>query len=152
MASKPKSGPQDMPPKGGYNPIQTSRVHLRRIVTPWVACGLTIASTVIGTIGFAHEYRLWRRNEIELRSAQNALIPLLWAERDRVMLKQIRKNRDEEATLMQDYPGWEVGTYFGQPIFNWASPEKFIEPITYEYFAHCHQRDAQEKLTRTLYL
>lgn len=28
-----KSGPQDMPPPGGYDPIQTSRVHLRRVIT-----------------------------------------------------------------------------------------------------------------------
>lgn len=33
MASKHKSGPQDLPPKGGYNPIQTTRVAVRRIIS-----------------------------------------------------------------------------------------------------------------------
>ena len=82
----------------------------------------------------------WAREKIEDRAGQVALEPLLVAERDRyagrnanalmgppvVMkgivyfreyLKQLRKNREAEAELMKDVEGWEVGTYFGQPVY-----------------------------------
>ncbi|CAG5096757.1 Similar to NDUFA13: NADH dehydrogenase [ubiquinone] 1 alpha subcomplex subunit 13 (Pongo pygmaeus) [Cotesia congregata] len=74
---------QDLPPKGGYNPIQTSRVALRRILTPAVASGLTIATTVVGGIGYFFNYRYARRDQVELRSAKLAIMPMLLAERDR---------------------------------------------------------------------
>lgn len=43
-----------------------------------------------------------------MRSARLAVYPMLLAERDREYLKQLRKNRDAEAELMKDVPGWEV--------------------------------------------
>lgn len=49
-----------------------------------------------------------RRQKIEMRSARIALHPLLLAERDREYLKQLRRNRDEEAKLMANVKGWEV--------------------------------------------
>ena len=54
---------------------------------------------------------------MEDQSTQRVLEPLLLAERDREYLKQLRKNRDKEADLMKDVAGWEVGTYFGTPVF-----------------------------------
>ncbi|KAI8116621.1 hypothetical protein CVS40_11332 [Lucilia cuprina] len=41
---------------------------------------------------------------IEMRSAQNVIFPILIAERDREYLKQLRRNRDEEAKLMANVP------------------------------------------------
>ena len=35
----------------------------------------------------------------------------------REYLKQLRRNRDCERELMSDVEGWEVGTYFGQPLY-----------------------------------
>lgn len=32
MASASKTGPQDLPPKGGYAPIQIQRINLRTII------------------------------------------------------------------------------------------------------------------------
>ena len=52
-----------------------------------------------------------RKNEIEMRSAKMAIYPMLLAERDREYLKQLRRNRDAEAELMRDVPGWEVCQY-----------------------------------------
>lgn len=52
-----------------------------------------------------------QREEIEMRSAKNVIFPLLLAERDREYLKQLRRNRDEEAKLMANVPGWEVGKH-----------------------------------------
>lgn len=36
MASSAKTGPQDMPPPGGYDPIQTARVKLKTIFTGYI--------------------------------------------------------------------------------------------------------------------
>lgn len=33
MAAAPKMGPQDMPPPGGYGPIQIERIKLRKIIS-----------------------------------------------------------------------------------------------------------------------
>merc|ERR1712183_1168643 len=54
-----------------------------------------------------------RKQEIEMKSAGLALIPLTLAERDREFLKQLRRNRDAEEKLMADVEGWEVGTFYG---------------------------------------
>lgn len=55
-------------------------------------------------------YKQIKKNEIEMRSAKMAIYPMLLAERDREYLKQLRRNRDAEAELMRDVPGWEVST------------------------------------------
>lgn len=49
-----------------------------------------------------------KKQEIEMRSAKMAVYPMMLAERDREYLKQLRRNRDAEAELMKDVPGWEV--------------------------------------------
>lgn len=66
-----------------------------------------------------------KREEIEMRSAKLALAPLLIAERDREYLKQVRINRDEEAKIMKDVPGWVVGTWYGEPIFK-TKPKDYL--------------------------
>lgn len=53
-------------------------------------------------------YKRIQRHEIEMRSSKMAIYPMLLAERDREFLRQIRRNRDAEAELMKDVPGWEV--------------------------------------------
>lgn len=64
------------------------------------------------TIGALYLYYLTtkriKKHDIEMRSAKMAIYPMLLAERDREYLKQIRRNRDAEAELMRDVPGWEV--------------------------------------------
>lgn len=58
---------------------------------------------------FSFTERKIRKQEIEARSSKMAIYPMLLAERDREYLKQLRRNRDAEAELMRDVPGWEVG-------------------------------------------
>lgn len=48
------------------------------------------------------------QEEVEMRSGRFAISALLLAERDREYLKQIRRNRDEEAKLMANVEGWKV--------------------------------------------
>lgn len=48
------------------------------------------------------------QEEVEMRSGRFALAAMLQAERDREYLKQLRRNRDEEAKLMANVEGWKV--------------------------------------------
>ncbi|THK33001.1 NADH dehydrogenase [ubiquinone] 1 alpha subcomplex subunit 13 [Diachasma alloeum] len=150
MASKPKSGPQDMPPKGGFSPIQTARVNVRRIISPTIASALTVASISFGFLGFTWAYRDFRRETIEMNSARNVVWCMLLAERDRAFLKQMRINREEERDLMKDYPGWVVGTYFGEQIFEGTNPEELFEPTFHEYAVHASVNDISERFFRYL--
>uniref|UniRef100_A0A2K6KHZ8 NADH dehydrogenase [ubiquinone] 1 alpha subcomplex subunit 13 n=1 Tax=Rhinopithecus bieti TaxID=61621 RepID=A0A2K6KHZ8_RHIBE len=73
---------QDMPPPGGYGPIDYKRNLPRR--------GLS-------------------RLQIEDFEARIALMPLLQAETDRRTLQMLRENLEEEAVIMKDVPDWKVG-------------------------------------------
>lgn len=67
--------------------------------------GMTVGALYLYNLN----YKQIKRNDIEMRSAKMAIYPMLLAERDREFLKQLRRNRDAEAELMRDVPGWEVG-------------------------------------------
>lgn len=69
----------------------------------------TYLAVTIGGLGIYYlTAKKVKRDEIEMRSAQNVIFPVLIAERDREFLRQLRRNRDEEAELMKNVPGWEV--------------------------------------------
>ncbi|TSP09071.1 NADH dehydrogenase [ubiquinone] 1 alpha subcomplex subunit 13 [Bagarius yarrelli] len=80
-ASKVK---QDMPPPGGYGPIDYKRNLPKR--------------------GLSGQYT---RLLIEDLEARIALLPLLQAEHDRRTLRMLRENLEEEAVIMKDVPGWK---------------------------------------------
>merc|ERR1712025_1458483 len=80
--------------------------------------------------------RTWRTWETEYRSATLALTPMMLAERDREYLKQCRRNRDAEAKLMANEEGWEVGTWYGHPIYK-TTGDKWIDVTFDEFYAHC---------------
>ena len=70
------------------------------------------------------------------------LEPLLTAEQDRVLLWQMRRNRDEENELMKNVPGWVTGTWFGEPVFKTnANLDKWVEPNILDVFPHNTNRD-----------
>ncbi|XP_068622587.1 NADH dehydrogenase [ubiquinone] 1 alpha subcomplex subunit 13 [Battus philenor] len=132
---------QDLPPPGGYKPIPYKRVPAKTLFS-----GYTLFAGYIGiTIGSIYLYHLTakriKKHEIEMRSAKMAIYPMLLAERDREYLKQLRRNRDAEAELMKDVPGWEVGTYYGEPIYKLVPPDALVEPIFHEYYAHSNPSD-----------
>lgn len=86
----------------------------------WQMLGAYAAVTTVGMYIYYLNAKMIKREEIEMRSAQNVIFPVLIAERDREYLKQLRRNRDEEAKLMANVPGWEVGffnEYYGIKIF-----------------------------------
>lgn len=86
-------------------------------------------------------YKKIHIQEIEQRSAALAILPILQAERDREMLKQVRKNRDEEAKLMANVEGWKVGTWYGEPIFNTVPSDTWVLPKIQEYYVHTSNKE-----------
>lgn len=63
---------------------------------------------------------------------------------------QCRKNRDEERELMKNYPEWEVGTYFREPVYR-TMPNNFHEPTYFEFMAHAHAADINYRVLRRNY-
>ncbi len=90
-----------------------------------------------------HYYYLFlRQNLLEDDEGRQSLEPLQQAESDRLLLWQLRKNRDAENELMKDVPGWVTGTWFGEPLYK-TNPnlEKWIQPTYPEVYPHVRKRD-----------
>lgn len=63
------------------------------------------------------------------------------------LLKYLRRIRDEEADLMKDVPGWEVGTLFGEPVYHTIPEDQYQEPFYDELILHA---DPDKHVMRTL--
>ncbi|XP_055701518.1 NADH dehydrogenase [ubiquinone] 1 alpha subcomplex subunit 13 [Phlebotomus papatasi] len=136
---------QDLPPKGGYGPIPFKRIPPKTYFK-----GATIFAAYLGISAGAFylyglNYKQIEKEEIEMRSARNAILPLLRAERDREFLKQLRRNRDEEAKLMANVPGWEVGTWYGEPIYKTLPEDTLITPMFKEFYGHTTYKAAADR-------
>lgn len=105
---------QEMPPPGGYSSIDwakklPNKINVRKY---WLAyIGITVSAYSIWLI----ETRIKQRWRIEMNDSRLALEPLLVAEEHRQLLRQLRKNRDDEKELMKRVPGWVTGTLWGEP-------------------------------------
>ena len=119
MASAGGSIPykQDLPPKGGYAPINYKRIPAKSVLNAPLIYGGLFASMIYGYYQYKRGMRQVFKEEIEMKSASLAITPLMLAERDREYLKQLRKNRDAEEKLMSDVEGWEVGTFYGHKVY-----------------------------------
>lgn len=127
---------QDLPPEGGYKPFNFKRVPLKPILNAKLLFGGYLAISGAATYMFYLTDKKITREEVEMRSCRNVMLPILIAERDREYLKQVRRNRDEEARLMANVPGWKVGTWYGEPIYKTIPKDKFINPSFYEFYGH----------------
>lgn len=127
---------QDLPPPGGYKPIPYKRVPAKQYFSGYAMFAGYLATTAGGLYLYYLNYKQIQKHEIEMRSAKMAIYPMLLAERDREYLKQLRRNRDAEAELMRDVPGWEVGTYYGERVYKNIPADSLVEPIFHEYYAH----------------
>ncbi|XP_032127132.1 NADH dehydrogenase [ubiquinone] 1 alpha subcomplex subunit 13 [Sapajus apella] len=117
-ASKVK---QDMPPVGGYGPIDYKRNLPRRGLSGYSMLALGIGTLLYGYWKIVTWNRERRRLQIEDFEARIALMPLFQAETDRRVLHMLRENLEEEAIIMKDVPGWKVG----ESVFNttrWVPP------------------------------
>ncbi|XP_042527140.1 NADH dehydrogenase [ubiquinone] 1 alpha subcomplex subunit 13 [Dipodomys spectabilis] len=118
-ASKVK---QDMPPRGGYGPIDYKRNLPQRGLSGYSMLALGVGALLVGYWGITRWNRERRRLYIEELEARLALLPLFQAERDRRVLRMLRENLEEEAIIMKDVPGWKVG----ESVFSttrWVRPQ-----------------------------
>ena len=117
MASS-KAFKQDLPPKGGYAPIDFKRIPARVVMGGKALIGGFIVYQSVMAY-YLVKYRL-PQTLARHREAQDfrlALTPLLLAERDRGYIKQLKANRAAEEDLMKDVEGWEVGTWYGEKVY-----------------------------------
>ncbi|CAG7719131.1 unnamed protein product [Allacma fusca] len=132
---------QDLPPPGGYQPINYKRIPAKTYMsgrTMFLIYAFVQTSACFIWLRGDRKLTQWK---VEARSGNMATIPMLQAEKDRAYLKVIRKNRDLETELMKDVPGWEVGTYYGDKIY-WTRPDNEWHDITTnEYFVHAYKSD-----------
>ena len=112
---------QEMAPKGGFPAIRTRRVLPRR--GPSGAMLFSLAAGVIGygfyKVGKGNDAR--RKLKEEKREARVAILPFLQAEDDARYNKAKAAFLAEEAEVMKDVPGWEVG----KKVYNtdrWVAP------------------------------
>lgn len=147
MASTVKSGPQDLPPPGGYAPFNYQRSKLRTIIGGRLGIALFYGITSIGCFVYYLDLKSFRRSQIEMTSSQCAIRPLIEAERDRALLRHMRHLRDEEADVMKNVPGWEVGTFYGVPVFNTLRSE-FFEPRSIDAYVFTDPADYLHRLHR----
>ncbi|XP_073407426.1 NADH dehydrogenase [ubiquinone] 1 alpha subcomplex subunit 13 [Dendrobates tinctorius] len=141
-ASKVK---QDMPPPGGYGPVDYKRNLPRRGFS-----GYTMFAAGIGVMLFGYwRIGMWNRERrrllIEDLETRLALLPLLQAETDRRILRVLRENLEQEAIIMKDVPGWKVGesTFHTDrwvtPILNELynlRPRKELNKAAYDFHWH----------------
>lgn len=131
---------QEMPPTGGYDPITWERIPAKQLLRGYTIFGLVGAGFLVGCYFYKKACKRLKIVEVETNDSRIALEPIFFAERDRLYLKQIRKNRDEETELMKNVPGWETGTYYGEPIYKTVPKEQWVDPLITEYYAHTSKR------------
>ncbi|XP_025222610.1 NADH dehydrogenase [ubiquinone] 1 alpha subcomplex subunit 13 isoform X1 [Theropithecus gelada] len=100
---------QDMPPPGGYGPIDYKRNLPRRGLSGYSLLAIGIGTLLYGHWSMMKWNRERRRLQIEDFEARIALMPLFQAETDRRTLRMLRENLEEEAIIMKDVPDWKVG-------------------------------------------
>merc|ERR1711874_81684 len=135
IAGSKRAYKQDLPPKGGYEPFNYHRIPARKMYTAPLLFGGFILWEIWAHWRYRRGRRLLQADETEERSTPFALEPLMLAERDRIFIKQLKQNRDYEEKLMKDVKGWEVGTYYGIPLYNDVKNQYPIVPWQ-EYYTH----------------
>lgn len=133
---------QDMPPAGGYANIIYQRVPCKK----WWSGRKCLAFLVFVHFPFLlHHARVQvpakKKQEMETRSCNSITQPFFRAERQRAKLLRVHENREIEAELMKNVPGWEVGTWFGEPIYKTIDEDEWEEPDEREYFIHTDFKD-----------
>ncbi|XP_054006317.1 NADH dehydrogenase [ubiquinone] 1 alpha subcomplex subunit 13 [Hylaeus anthracinus] len=151
MASTAKMGSQDLPPKGGYAPYQIERINLRTVIGGKTGIALFYAATFGGFYLYYLNHKYVTRNKIEMRSSRLALQPMMEAERDRALMKHMRRLIEEEADVMKNVPGWEVGTFFGEPIYYTVPEDEYIEPLLSDLIVFSNPEDYRIRVSGNLY-
>merc|ERR1712002_1352952 len=139
----PTAYKQEMPPEGGFSPIQWWKRVPKPRVSGAAQLGIFTGFTTCAWIWYKYQVGIYWNDKLEIQDARNAVRPFLLAERDRLYLKQLRANRDEEAELMKDVEGWEVGKLYDQPTFHNVR-NRLMTPSMNEFVVHMSPRDAND--------
>ncbi|XP_014667857.1 PREDICTED: NADH dehydrogenase [ubiquinone] 1 alpha subcomplex subunit 13-like [Priapulus caudatus] len=85
------------------------------------------------------------RERLENNDSRVALQPFILAERNRMLLRQMRRIRDEENELMKGVAGWETGTLYGEPVYHTTDPDEWTEPTLGELWTHASEKNIKER-------
>uniref|UniRef100_A0A6V7TYX1 NADH dehydrogenase [ubiquinone] 1 alpha subcomplex subunit 13 n=2 Tax=Meloidogyne TaxID=189290 RepID=A0A6V7TYX1_MELEN len=132
---------QEMPPAGGYRPFNYNRTYAKTLWGPGLFVAFNLGTAITGYFYNIKDFR-HRRLAIyfEDKDLVNAMEPFLLAERDRIVLRIMKKNRELEKDLMKEVPGWKVGTWYGEPIY-FTLGDQWIEPTALEANIHLKHND-----------
>jgi len=134
---------QDMPPQGGFSKIIFERVPAQRFWTGRRMFGLALFGHFIPIAYYLKSsFPREQRHLLETAGAKEVCATFWRAEKDRLLLQQMRKNRDYEAELMKDVPGWVVGTWYGERIYKTIGRQDWEHPWVEELYAHGDKSDA----------
>ncbi|ESN89828.1 hypothetical protein HELRODRAFT_186249 [Helobdella robusta] len=136
---------QEMPPPGGYGMVDWAKKIPRKGMGGYAIFGAFFAVTTAGWVGYYFERKIKNKQRLEMNDARLAVAPLFVAEEQRMYLKRLRENRDEENELMKDVPGWETGKFEGQPVYH-SSHERFPYVDMKEYYAHSKYSDMFDRV------
>uniref|UniRef100_A0A7S0UW27 NADH dehydrogenase [ubiquinone] 1 alpha subcomplex subunit 13 n=1 Tax=Polytomella parva TaxID=51329 RepID=A0A7S0UW27_9CHLO len=100
---------QDVPPPGGFPSIRIER-KLPNTGPTGLAVFLGFTAFMALAVNQARDRKSTNRLEAEeVYTARSILHPILQAEWDLRYLEHQRKEREDEAKIMKDVPGWKVG-------------------------------------------
>jgi len=133
---------QDMPPPGGYKDFIWHRTFPKTWATASKLFGGFIVAFSFGIFYVRNFRRKIMMMEIDHQDAKIALEPFVLAERDRIWLRYLRKMREAETELMKDVPGWQAGTWYGEPVY-FTVGDKWQDPNEFEMFAHARYMDGR---------
>ncbi|GAV09319.1 hypothetical protein RvY_18883 [Ramazzottius varieornatus] len=136
-SSSPVAYQQDLPPTGGYADYDWGRIPQKPYMGATKQFLLVVFMTITGKLMMELDRKRWRGEKLEMLDAKVALMPMLLAERDRLYLRRIRRNREEEERIMKNVPGWEVGKWFDEPVYKTVPKDHWIDPTPFEYWVHC---------------
>ncbi|XP_021357610.1 NADH dehydrogenase [ubiquinone] 1 alpha subcomplex subunit 13-like [Mizuhopecten yessoensis] len=124
---------QEMPPKGGYGPIDWKQRIPRALSGTRILLGATAfwGLCVAKKLYFNEIYLSENR---EMSDSRTAMWPFLLAEEQRLEIRRWRENRDYENELMKDVDGWVTGTFFGEKVY--VDDERCYSPSGIEFYAH----------------
>merc|ERR1712001_485730 len=146
IAGSKRAYKQDLPPKGGYEPFNYKRIPARKMYIAPLLFGGFILWEIMAHWRYKRGRRYLEAEKTEERSTQFALEPMLLAERDRAFVKRLKENRDFEEHLIKDVKGWEVGTYFGVPLYKDPSVNKYPLLPWLEFYVHCRPYPIQAEV------
>ncbi|PNW71685.1 hypothetical protein CHLRE_16g664600v5 [Chlamydomonas reinhardtii] len=100
---------QDAPPPGGFPTIR-----IERRLPSTGPTGVAIFAGLAAIMGYGfyklHEQRQEKRFEAdEILTVRKIVHPVLQAEWDLRYLEHLKREREEEAKVMKNVPGWKVG-------------------------------------------